>query len=720
MLTRDSQPVPAPARDPLTLGIHVVDDGVDVAVVASRADRVDVCFFDGEAEYAFSLLGPRGGIWHGHIPGIRPGTEYGFRVYGPWRPPQGLRHNPYKLLLDPYARAISGRIQHGPELYDYDPATDCTGFNCEMSRLDSAGHTVRGVVLSPSFSAAGNKPHHPWDHTVIYEAHVKGLTMHLPGVPAHLRGTYAGLAHPATVSHLSKLGITAIELLPVHAKMSEPSVLDKGLTNYWGYSTLAFFAPEPSYATAEAQRRGGAAVLDEFTGMVHLLHEAGIEVILDVVYNHTCEGGPAGPTVSWRGLDNHCYYLHDEDSNYIDYTGTGNTLDFRHTRVVQLTLDSLRYWAAQVGVDGFRFDLATTVGRHGEHFTPYHAALTAMATDPVLRGVKTIAEPWDLGPFGWRTGQFPTGWADWNDRFRGTLRSFWLSDAAALSQGRAAQPPADLGNRLTGSADLFGHGEVPGGRSPLASINFVTAHDGFTLHDLVSYDRKHNRANGEDGRDGTDDNRSWNHGVEGPVAASDPSAAIVPVRRRSMRNLLASLFFSAGVPMMTAGDEFGRTQQGNNNAYNQDNDISWVDWGLRPWQLRLLETTSYLIRLRRENPALRPARFASGTPLPGDTLPDVSWYVRTGAPMDPGAWHSVQARCFQMLRSGYPTGRDALVVVNGLLEPAEVTLPAGRGVNYELVWDSEWDEPERVFDTFAPGESNQIEVLSVQLYLTVN
>lgn len=712
--------VSKPASDPLTLGVRVVEGGVDVAVVAPRATRVDVCFFEGDTETAWTLILNGAGIWHGHVPGITAGTEYGFRAHGAWRPQSGLRHNPHKLLLDPYARGTAGEVSHGPEIYDYTWEDGTPGYPREASTLDSAAHTVRGVVVEPSFSAAGNRPNHEWRDTVIYEAHVKGLTMRMPDVPDHLRGTYAGLAYPATINHLKRLGITAVELLPIHAKMPEPWLTDKDLTNYWGYNTLSFFAPEPSYATAESRAKGAAAVLDEFTGMVHLLHEAGIEVILDVVYNHTCEGGIGGPTLSWRGLDNAGYYLLGDDADYVDYTGCGNTIDFRHTRAVQMTLDSLRYWAHEVGVDGFRFDLAVTLGRHADHFTPYHAVLSAMATDPVLRNVKAISEPWDLGPFGWRTGQFPSPFADWNDRYRNSLRTFWLSDAATLSRGHTGQASADLGNRLSGSADLFSHGEVPGGRTPSASINFITAHDGFTLRDLVSFSRKRNEANGEDNRDGTNDNHSWNHGVDGLIDSGHPSAAILPIRRRSARNLMGSLLFSAGTPMILGGDEFGRTQGGNNNAYNQDNVISWVDWELEPWQEEFTQTTAYLIKLRRENPALRPEHFNSGRPYGEDTLPDLSWYNSDGATRSSHSWHDPHQRCFQMLRSGYPNGRDALVVINGSLDPVTVTLPEGRGVNYQQVWDSSWEAPERFFDIYSPGDDIEVEVLSMQLYLTVD
>lgn len=711
-----ARPVAAGASDMHRMGVHLVGDGVDVAVVASRAERVDICFLGDGTEVNHTLKGPTMGIWHGHIPDIRAGISYGFRVWGRWDPAAGLRHNPAKLLLDPYARALDGVLELSPALYDYDPTLDVHHPHT-ISTVDSAPHTVHAVVVDSPFSAYHSRPRHSWDTTVIYEAHVRGLTMEMPGIPDELRGTYAGLAHPYTVSHLRRLGVTAIELLPVHASMTEPWLTRQGHGNYWGYNTLSFFAPEPRYATASAQRAGGQAVLDEFKGMVQLLHDAGIEVILDVVFNHTCEGGVDGPNLSWRGLDNSLYYLLAHDNSHLDYTGCGNTLDFRHTRVVQMTLDSLRYWVREVGVDGFRFDLAVTLGRHDEHFTPYHACLVAMTTDPVLRDVKLISEPWDLGPYGWRTGQFPAPMADWNDRYRNSLRQFWLSDAAAQSRGLPGQSLADLGSRLSGSADLFGHGEIPGGRSPLASLNYITAHDGFTLRDLTSYDRKHNAANGEDNRDGTNDNRSWNHGREGDLTQTDPDAIILSLRRRSARNMLGSLLISAGTPMILAGDEIGRTQQGNNNAYNQDNPISWVDWELAPWQENLFETVSYLLNLRRENPALRPTRFATGKPLGDATVPDLAWHDQDGNVKADHTWHDPHQRVLQMLRSGPPAGRDALIVINGSLNPATVTIPAVLRNNFILAWDSEWERPEYNPDTVAPGESVTVESLSMQVYL---
>lgn len=717
-----------PATDRGRLGVHRVDGGVDVAVYAPRATALEVCFFrsdgDGEVEEPWLLEGPVHGVWHGHVPGILGGTPYGFRAYGKWDPASAQRFNPHRLMLDPYARGITGQVELGDAIYDYERAGGANTYPTQPSTRDTIGSAARGVVTETVFSARHSRPRHQWRDTVIYEGHVKGLTMHHPGVPAHLRGTYAGLAHPAFVDHLTRLGVTALELLPVHASAPEPFLKDKGLVNYWGYNTLAFFAPEPSYASEQAQRGGAQAVIEEFTGAVELLHQAGIEVILDVVYNHTCEAGIDGPSLSLRGLDEAGYYLHEPDGHLTDYTGCGNTLDFRRTRVVQLALDSLRYWARDVGVDGFRFDLAVTLGRHREQFTDHHPFLTALATDPVLRDVKLINEPWDLGPNGWRTGQFPAPMADWNDRFRDTLRTFWLADADRLSHDVAPSSLADLGNRLSGSADLFSYGDNPGGRGPLGSINYVTAHDGFTLADLVSYSHKHNAANGEDNRDGTDRNLSWNHG-EPEGSCPGNSAA----KRRSIRNLLGSLLVSAGVPMITAGDEFGRTQGGNNNAYCQDNDTSYLSWDHAPWQEDLLATSAYLVELRRSTPALRPIRFASGRPARGDSMPDLTWLQANAEPRLSSAWHDPYDRALQMLRSGRGRGPDALVVFNGSMDEVEVTLAVGRTMEnngsgtraegWRLTWDSTWERPtSQAGPVLEAAGRVRLAPLSMQIYLS--
>ncbi|MEE6280614.1 glycogen debranching protein GlgX [Georgenia sp. MJ170] len=738
-------PLAAPAEPlttrPVRLGAHLTATGVDVAVIAGHAEAVDLCLLDldraGElTERRFRLhRGPRG-VWQGHVPGVRAGQRYGLRAHGRWDPDGGLRHNPAKLLLDPYARAVVGEFELVPAVFGQQVSAGFEPLDGRpRSDADSAPHVRHGVVVEePPTVPVSDRPHVPWDRTVVYEAHVRGLTMRLPGVPEHLRGTYAGLAHPVTVAHLRSLGVTTVELLPIHARNDEPFLVAQGRTNYWGYNTLSFFAPEPTYATEEAQARGPAAVLDEVRGMVSILHDAGLEVLLDVVYNHSAEGGADGPVLGLRGLDSAGYYLHDgmHPARLVDVTGCGNSLDFRRTQVVALTLDSLRYWVQQIGVDGFRFDLATTMGRNAAEFTPDHPFFVAMDTDPVLSTTKRIAEPWDLGPAGWRTGQFPAPMAEWNDRFRDAARTFWLADPATGVSGGTGQDLRDLATRLAGSADLFAVGGPPGHRAPSASINYVTAHDGFTMADLVSYNDKHNEANGEDNRDGTNDNRSWNHGVEGPVAARGAGSGeaehplahdIVRARRRSIRNLMGTMLLSAGTPMITAGDELGRTQHGNNNAYCQDNEISWVDWDLADWQHDLLQTTRYLLRLRREHPVLRPDFFASGQHREDDALPDLAWFTADARPMDSERWHDPHTRVLQMVRSGHSHGADLVLVVNGSLTEQVVTLPEGRGDDYVLMWDSGWERQPTIDNgtlpaAVRPGATATLEPLSLQVFLT--
>ncbi|CAM2940121.1 glycogen debranching protein GlgX [Actinomyces slackii] len=707
-------PAPRAEHDAIirhAFGATLRGDGADFVVHAAHAEAVDLCLFTTDAagaileETRIGMHGPHQGAWSAHVPGIRAGQRYAYRVHGQWRPREGLLHNPHKLLLDPYARALDGTVTLGPELYAHEVTEDLapTSHEWRLSTLDSAGSTVLGVVTGQSFAVVAG-PRVPRERTVIYEAHVKGLTHDLPGVPAELRGTYAGMAHSATVDHLKKLGVTSIELLPIHASFTEPFLAQKGLTNYWGYSTLSYFAPEPSYATAAARAIGPQAVLDEVRGMVSILHEEGLEVIMDVVYNHTCEGGMDGPSLSLRGLDNLDYYLHGphRPAQYVDVTGTGNTVDFRSTRAVQLAMDSLRYWVTEVGVDGFRFDLAVTLGRNASEFTARHPLLVAISTDPDLAGVKLITEPWDVGPGGWRTGQFPEPFQDWNDHFRDTARSFWLHDASEMSKGRLGSDLRDLATRLSGSADLFGYGEYPGGRGPLGSVNFVTAHDGFSLRDLVTYDHKHNLANKEDNRDGTNNNRSWNHGHEGPTVEGLNLGPIEVLRRRSMRNMLGTLFLSAGTPMLLGGDELGRTQEGNNNCYCQDSPLSWVDWDLETWQRDLTATTRFLIHMRQAHPVVRPDRFATGRILEGDTIADLSWFGGDGEPMDSASWHDPHIRVVQMLRSGRLwNDDDLLVVINGSLDQAEVLLPEGHGADWHVAWDSSWAVPQPHTSPFA-------------------
>ena len=715
---RVTEPNPVPSR----LGVFRSGDGLDVSVVARGASGVDMCIFDeAGAETRFALIGPHTGIWHGHIPGFGAGTRYGFRVHGPWDPDGGKFYNSHKLLLDPYGRGVDGVVDMKPGVYAHCVDEDLypSEYPLRRSPIDSAAYMPRSVVVEPSFPIEP-QPHTPWETTVIYEIHVKGFTKNMPGVPPQLRGTYAGLAHPASVSYLKDLGVTAVELLPVHAKCDEPFLTERGLTNYWGYSTLSFFAPEPSYATEASRERGAQAVVDEFRGMVSLLHQAGIEVILDVVYNHTCEGGDAGPSLSWRGLDSDLYYRHTTSRpvQAIDVTGTGNTVNMDHPKTIQMVLDSLRYWVREMGVDGFRFDLAATLGRFATGFSPMHPLLIAMATDDLLAHVKLIAEPWDVGPGGWQTGNFPVPFSEWNDHYRGALRNFWLADVRAQASGHIVSGPNDLATRLSGSQDVFEHG-LGRLRGPHASINFVTAHDGFTLADLTAYDRKHNTANLENNRDGSDDNRSWNHGVEGTLAvnathsnAMTPYAiltdmTIADLRARSQRNILTTMFVSSGTPMLTGGDEFGRTQYGNNNAYCQDDPISWVDWDLAEGQLEQIDTVSWLIALRQAHPVLRPDHFATGTPHGGDTIPDLSWYTAQGTPMPDYGWTDARHRTFQMLRSGVTWGdRDALIIINANLDGAEVTLPEGHDLDWLVAYSTVWRTPAEggVGSTHNPGE----------------
>ncbi|MGQ7297434.1 glycogen debranching protein GlgX [Quadrisphaera sp. KR29] len=706
------------------LGVRLQPGGASAAVVASRAEAVDVCLLDpapggaGWVERRVPLQRRPGGLWTGQLPGVRAGQRYGLRVDGPWEPAAGLRHDPAKLLLDPYALAVEGELRWGPELFAHEvdgpqwlprepsPAAQ------RRSGLDSAGCAPVGVVVEAPQADAAARPRTPWSRTVVYEAHLRGLTRLHPEVPPELRGTWAGLAHPAVVEHLTRLGATAVELLPVQAVGSEVSLARRGQANYWGYSTLSWFAPEPRYATAAARAAGPAAVLAEVRDAVAALHAAGLEVLLDVVYNHSCEGhAHDGPSLSLRGLDATGYYRLDGEGRDVDSTGCGNSLDFGRPQCVRLAMDSLRHWVTAFGVDGFRFDLAPTLGRGLDGgYRPDAPLLLAMGADPVLSDTKLIAEPWDLGHDGWRTGDFPQPFAEWNDRFRDGAREFWLAVPRRASQGEpTGSGLGELALRLTGSADLFGGG--PGDRGPMASVSFVTAHDGFTLADACAFDHKHNHANGEDNRDGTDANRSWNHGMEGwpggggtaagpllgAVGADGPAAVdpdelmVAALRRRSMRNLLATLVLSAGVPMLTAGDEVGRSQGGNNNPYCLDDETSWVDWRLAPWQQDLLETTRQLLALRAAHPVLhaeQPPRPARAEPVAG--APQLTWWDADGALMDPEDWHDPQNRTVQVhLGAAQTGGEDLLLVLAGDLDDGDVVLPPQPGAaGYRLLWDS--------------------------------
>ena len=704
-------PLPLGRDLPPDPGVTLVRGGADVCVYAGHAEAVWLCLFEegddsGATERRIPLEERAFGWWFGFVPGMGDGQRYAYRVDGPWDPANGLRHNVDKLLLDPYAKAIEGSIAWGPEVYGHEVDDEWAGDPDVRSTLDSAAAMPRCVVVHDDFDWEDDAP--PLvsrSDSVIYETHVVNLTKERPGVPEHLRGTYAGLAHPDTIAHLTGLGVSAVELLPVHSFTSEPHLLQRGLTNHWGYNTVGFFAPHARYAAA----RDPQGALDEFKGMVKLLHREGIEVILDVVYNHTAEQSREGATLSFRGLDNRAYYRLDERGQDIDVTGCGNTLDLRHPIVCRMALDSLRYWVTECHVDGFRFDLAVALGRgRGDEYDPDHPFLVAARTDPVLSRVKLIAEPWDVGMHGWRTGQFPPPFSEWNDRYRDGLRTFWLADSRAQLHGELGHGVQELGTRLAGSRDLFGTHD----RGPTASINYLAAHDGFTLADTTAYDVKHNLANGEDNRDGSDGNRSFNHGIEGPT--DDP--VILAARRRSIRNLMGSMLLSAGIPMINAGDEFGRSQGGNNNPYCQDNPISWFHWDLEPWQEDLLATTTHLLRLRREHPALRQRTWALGRQVNEDGSMDMAWFDASGSPMD-GAWHDPATRILQMLVNGAYVGqRSVLVVVNGSLDDVEVTLPTVPGVTaYRLLWDSAWERPQEVDSDVEPGAVS-VDAMSIRAY----
>ena len=613
------------------LGAEFDGGGTNFAVFSEGAERVELCLFDDAgAEVRIPLVDVDAHVWHAYLPEVGPGRRYGYRVHGPYDPAQGLRYNPSKLLLDPYAKAVEGQVRWNQSVYGYD-------FGDPESRNDddSAASMMKGVVVNPFFDWAGDRaPKTPYAESVIYETHVKGMTKLHPLVPEDIRGTYSALGHPAVIEHLHRIGATALELMPVHQFVDDDALQQKGLSNYWGYNTIAFFAPQNTYA-AGGQR---GQQVPEFKAMVRALHAAGIEVILDVVYNHTAEGNHLGPTLSMRGIDNEAYYrLEAEDKRYYtDYTGTGNSLNVSSPHSLQLIMDSLRYWVLEMHVDGFRFDLAATLAREFYDVDKLATFFELVQQDPVVSQVKLIAEPWDLGPGGYQVGNFPPQWTEWNGRYRDTVRDFWRGEPQALGE---------FASRLTGSADLYEHS----GRRPVASIDFVTAHDGFTLRDLVSYNEKHNEANGEDNRDGADDNRSWNCGVEGPT--DDPT--VLELRARQQRNFLATLLLSQGVPMISHGDELGRTQQGNNNAYAQDNELSWIHWD--DADEPLIEFTAALARLRREHPTFRRSRFFDGRPIrreEGAPVPDIVWLRPDGTVMQPEDWDSGFGRAIGVFLNG--------------------------------------------------------------------
>jgi glycogen operon protein len=662
------------------LGATYDGAGTNFALFSEQADLVELCLFDTAGkETRIALPEVNGFVWHAYLPGVGPGQYYGYRVHGPYNPDLGQRCNPAKLLIDPYAKAVAGEIDWDESLFGYHfDKPD------ERNDLDSGPHMPKSVVINPFFDWANDRsPKVPYHEAVIYEAHVRGLTIRHPDIPKELQGTYSGLAHPVMIDHLRQLGVTTVELMPVHQFIQDHHLGQRGLSNYWGYNTIAFLAPQASYSSVDAPGNEVA----EFKAMVRSLHDAGIEVVLDVVYNHTAEGNHKGPTLSMRGIDNSAYYrlVDGDQQHYMDYTGTGNSLNVRHPHTLQLIMDSLRYWVTEMHVDGFRFDLASTLAREFYDVDRLSVFFDLVQQDPVISQVKLIAEPWDVGPGGYQVGNFPPLWTEWNGKYRDTVRDFWRGEPGTLGE---------FASRLTGSADLY----QSDGRRPFASINFVTAHDGFTLADLVSYNTKHNEANGEGGRDGSDDNGSWNCGVEGPT--DDP--AILALRTRQQRNMLATLFISQGVPMLLHGDEIGRTQGGNNNTYCQDNEISWVDWSLGTTKADLTTFVGALATLRAAHPVFRRRRFFEGRPIrKGEELRDIAWFTPSGEEMSEQQWESGFGHCITVFLNGEgipdldSRGErvvdDSFVVcLNAHHEDMAVTMPnSDYGQHWAVVVDTE-------------------------------
>ncbi len=660
------------------LGATYDGSGVNFALFSEVAERVELCLVDDDgAETRLELPEVDGFVWHGYVPGMQPGQRYGYRVHGPYDPENGHRCDPSKLLLDPYAKAVEGQVSNDPALFSYD-FDDPETRNTE----DSLGKTMLAVVTNPYFDWGHDRPpRHEYHESVIYEAHVRGLTMTHPDIPEDIRGTYAAIGHPAVIEHLTGLGVTALELMPVHQFVQDTSLQAKGLSNYWGYNTIGFLAPHNAFARGQRGEQ-----VTEFKAMVKALHEADIEVILDVVYNHTAEGNEMGPTICFRGIDNAAYYrlVDDAKEHYYDTTGTGNSLLMRNPHVLQLIMDSLRYWVTEMHVDGFRFDLAATLARQFHEVDKLSAFFDLIQQDPVISQVKLIAEPWDVGDGGYQVGGFPPLWTEWNGKYRDTVRDFWRGEPGSLGE---------FASRLTGSSDLYEHN----GRKPIASINFVTAHDGFTLRDLVSYNEKHNEANGEDGRDGEGHNRSWNCGAEGPT--DDPE--VNALRSRQQRNFLATLLLSQGVPMIAHGDEIGRTQDGNNNVYCQDNETAWMDWELSDEQRDLFAFAATVATLRREHPVFRRRRFFAGSADHGgqSEMGDIAWFQPEGEPMGEQDWSDGQARMMTVFLNGraIPSpdmrGRpvvddDFLVLFNADAEAHDFVLP---GEEYGDRWFTEVD-----------------------------
>ena len=665
------------------LGASYDGAGVNFALYSQVAQKVELCLFDEhDAETRIEMTEQNSYVWHNYIPGLQPGQRYGYRVYGPYDPMHGLRCNPNKLLLDPYAKAIEGNIDGDESLFSYwFKSPDDTS---AMNDLDSAAHTMKSAVINPYFDWGNDQhPYISYHDSVIYEAHVRGMTNLNMDVPPDIRGTYAGLAYPSVIEYLKKLGITAIELMPIHQFVNDSFLQEKGLSNYWGYNTIGFFAPHNAYSSSG--QRGEQ--VNEFKSMVKAYHRAGMEVILDVVYNHTAEGNHMGPTLSFKGIDNASYYrlVEGDQQHYFDTTGTGNSLLMRSPHALQLITDSLRYWVTEMHVDGFRFDLAATLARQFQEVDKLSAFFDIVEQDPIISRVKLIAEPWDLGSGGYQVGGFPSSWSEWNGRYRDTVRDFWRSQPSTLPE---------FASRLMGSSDLY----QVNGRRPVASVNFITAHDGFTMNDLVSYNEKHNEANGEGNRDGESNNRSWNCGVEGPTNIPD----VNDLRQRQMRNMFATLLFSQGIPMICGGDEVARTQQGNNNAYCQDNEISWTNWHLDKGRKELLAFVSKLIHLRLDHPVLHRRRFFTGRE-PGDdsnTIPQVEWFDHTGSIMDMDDWQNTHAFSMMIYLNGSDipevdwygnrmVDNDFILIFNAHYEPIMFTLPDERyGRKWQLVVDT--------------------------------
>jgi isoamylase len=667
---------------PYPLGATWDGAGVNVAIFSENATGVELCLFDeNDAERRIRLRDQTDRVWHGYLPELRPGQRYAYRVAGPYDPASGHRFNPAKLLIDPYAKRIDGSIAWSNRLFDY--RVDRNLEDLEPDEHDSAAHVPKGVVVDPAFVWADDRQlRTPWEQTLIYEVHVKGFTKLNPDVAPELRGTYAGMASRPAIEYLRALGVTAVELLPVHHHVNDRRLAELGLTNYWGYNTIGFFAPDSRVcATGEP--------VNEFKTMVRQLHDAGIEVILDVVYNHTGEGNHLGPTLSFRGIDNSAYYrlAPDDLRVYVDYTGTGNTLNVTHPRTLQLIMDSLRYWISEMHVDGFRFDLASALARELHDVDKLGSFFDIVHQDPLISQVKLIAEPWDLGEGGYQVGNFPAGWAEWNGKYRDTVRRFWRG---------VGEQTAELAFRLTGSSDLY----AESGRQPHASINFVTAHDGFTLHDLVSYEHRHNEANGEGNLDGEVSNESMNFGVEGPT--DDP--AIVTARERQKRNFLSTLFLSQGVPMLLGGDEMGRTQRGNNNAYCQDDEISWFDWRLDDDRRRLLEFTRGVIAIFRAHPVLRRRRFFQGRRIRGSSVKDLTWLGPDGHEMSDQEWHARGIHTIALRLAGDAIGERGergepivddtlLLILNAGADAVDFRLPNRVGEHWERLFDTVSPEP---------------------------